>query len=245
MMLQACLNGSRSKSFNVGVPVSVEELARDARAVIEAGADELHLHPRDAGGLETLEAVDVTAAIRAVRNAAPDTPIGLSTHWAIPPGGAARRQKIGLWTTLPDYVSVNLTEEDAPEVISLVLEKGIAVEAGLWSVDDARRFIASGNAHRCLRVLIEVNEQDESSGRDAARVIIEVLDAAGVMLPRLLHGYEKTKWPLFHHALALGLDTRIGFEDGEVLPSGERATDNASLIRAARRIVQSSGKRPT
>lgn len=243
MMLQACLNGSRSKSFNTGVPLSVEELARDARAVIEAGADELHLHPRNADGLETLEAVDVTAALRAVRNAAPGTPIGLSTHWAIPPGGVARRQKIGAWTTLPDYVSVNLIEEDAPEVISLVLEKGIGVEAGLWSVEDALRFVALENAHRCLRVLVEINEQDESSGRDVARAVIEVLDTAGVMLPRLLHGYEKTKWPLFHCALALGLDTRIGFEDGEVLPTGERATDNASLIRAAHRVVQLSRRR--
>lgn len=232
-MLQACMNGSRSKSFNTGVPVSAEELALDARAVIEAGANELHLHPRDANGLETLEAGHVTATLRAVRSAAPGVPVGLSTHWAIPPGGAARRQQIERWTTLPDYVSVNLIEEDAPEVISLVLQKGIGVEAGLWSVDDAYRFVALANARRCLRVLVEINEQEESTGYAVARDIIDILKTAEMKLPRLLHGYEKTMWPLFHCAIALGLDTRVGFEDGEVLPDGERAIDNASLIRAA------------
>jgi uncharacterized protein (DUF849 family) len=240
MLLQACLNGNRTKGFNAGVPISAKDLARDARAVIEAGADELHLHPRDADGVETLEAETVSSTIRAVRSAVPGVPLGLSTHWAIPPGGLARQRKIWAWAALPDYVSVNLADEDAPQVISLALQKGISVEAGLWSVEDARRFVTLEDARRCLRVLIEIFEQDERGGCSIARAIVEVLDANGMMLPRLLHGYEKSKWPLFRYALALGLDSRIGFEDGGLLPTGETAPDNASLIRAARRLIQSN-----
>jgi uncharacterized protein (DUF849 family) len=62
-------------------------------------------------------------------------------------------------------------------------------------------------------------------------------------MPRLLHGLDKTKWPLFRQAVSLGLDTRIGFEDGASLPNGETAKDNASLIAAARRILRSGHAR--
>ena len=40
-------------------------------------------------------------------------------------------------------------------------------------------------------------------------------------------------WPLYREALRLKLDSRIGLEDGGQLPSGERAKDNADLIRCA------------
>lgn len=237
-MLQACLNGNRTRTFHARVPCTADELARDARDVVKAGADELHLHPRDADGAETREPSHVALALAAIRQAMPAVAIGLSTHWAIPPGGVARQHKISTWTTLPDYVSVNLAEDDAPQVIALALAKGIGVEAGLASVADAHRFLALETAHRCLRVLIEIGEQDHGEGRAVAKAIIDVLGAAGVSLPQLLHGCENTKWPLFRYAIALGLDTRIGFEDGDRLPSGETAIDNAELIRAARRIMR-------
>jgi uncharacterized protein (DUF849 family) len=237
-MLQACLNGNRTKTFNAGVPCTAEELARDARDVIKAGADELHLHPRDADGVETLEASHVAVTLAAIRQAVPAVAIGLSTHWAIPPGGVTRQRQISTWTTLPDYVSVNLAEIDAPQVIALALAKGIGVEAGLASVEDAHRFLALETAHRCLRVLIEIGEQDQREGCAVARAVIDVLGAAGVALPQLLHGYETTKWPLFRYAIALGLDTRIGLEDGDCLPTGATALDNAQLITAARQIMR-------
>jgi uncharacterized protein (DUF849 family) len=238
MMLQACLNGNRTQTFHPRVPCTADELARDARDVINAGADQLHLHPRNADGVETLEASHVALALAAIRQAVPAVPIGLSTHWAIPPGGVARQQQIGRWTILPEYVSVNLAEDDAPQVIALALQKGIGVEAGLSSVEGAHRFVALETAHRCLRVLIEIGEQDHREGRTVANAIIDALGAAGIALPQLLHGYEKTKWPLFRYAIEMGLDTRIGFEDGGCLPTGDTAMDNAQLIRAARTIMR-------
>ena len=137
------------------------------------------------------------------------------------------------WTTRPDYVSVNLVEEDAPDVIAMMVGMGVGVEAGLWSVADAQRFVALRVSAGCLRVLIEIIEQEVDGGLAAAAAIIEVLDRAGSALPRLLHGYERTTWPLVREAWRRGLDTRIGLEDVLELPSGERAADNAALIRAA------------
>ena len=62
-MLQACLNGNRDKVFHGATPLTPRELAVDARAVVEAGAEQLHIHPRDAEGRESLHPDDTAAAM--------------------------------------------------------------------------------------------------------------------------------------------------------------------------------------
>jgi uncharacterized protein (DUF849 family) len=236
-MLQACLNGDRDRSFHAAIPLTARELAADARAVVDAGAQQLHVHPRDAEGRQSLHPDDTAHALEAIRASAPGIPVGVSTGWWIAPRGRARQQQIRAWQVLPDYVSINLIEEDATEIIDLVLGKGIGVEAGLWSAADAERFVADPNAHSCLRVLIEINEQEFSAGLEVARQIIEILDRANIRLPHLLHGFESTKWAFCREAFRLKLDTRIGFEDGKFLPSGAEAKGNADLIRAAHALL--------
>ena len=54
MFLQACLNGSRPPGDHERLPLTPEELARDAAEVAEAGAV-AHVHPRGPDGLESLE----------------------------------------------------------------------------------------------------------------------------------------------------------------------------------------------
>src|ERR1700716_3095524 len=114
-MLQACLNGNRDKVFHAATPLTPRELAADARAVVEAGAEQLHIHPRDAEGRESLHPDDTAAALEAIRASVPGIPVGVSTGWWIAPGGRARQGHIRAWQG---------------EVIDLVLENGIGVEAG-------------------------------------------------------------------------------------------------------------------
>ena len=236
-MLQACLNGGRDKGFHAATPLTPRELAADARAVVDAGAQQLHIHSRDAAGQESLHPDDTASALEAIRASVPGIAVGVSTGWWIAPRGRARQQHIRNWRVLPDYVSINLIEEDATEVIDLVLEKGIGVEAGLWSASDAKKFVAIPKAHNCLRVLVEINEKEVSAGAEVARQIMEILDRAEVKLPRLLHGLEDTMWPFYRETLRLGLDARIGLEDGKLLPSGAETENNAALIRAARALT--------
>ncbi|MDQ0348358.1 3-keto-5-aminohexanoate cleavage protein [Ancylobacter vacuolatus] len=237
-MLQACLNGSRDSAFHAYTPLTPARLAADAAAVIAAGASELHLHPRDPSGTETLEAAHVADAIEAIRARVPGVPIGLSTHAGIAPGGTGRLKAMKAWQVLPDYVSVNLIEDDAPEVIALALSRGIGVEAGLWSVADAERFTALPDAKQCLRILIEINEQDIEEGLAVAAAIRKVLARASLDVPVLQHGLDASVWPLYQDALMRGLDGRIGLEDGKHLPDGSEAQDNAALIKAAFRLAR-------
>ena len=232
-MLQACLNGARGRDFNLAVPITPQELASDAAACRAAGAVEFHIHPRNAKGAESFAAEDIAAALRAVRASVLCVPIGVSTREGIMAGAAARQFAFQAWEVLPDYVSVNLSEDDAPEVIRLMLKRGIGIEAGLATVADAERYVALPEAAACLRILIEIEEQESAEAIDLAHRVIAVLDRARSRLPRQLHGYDGCKWALHAEALRLGLDQRIGLEDGKLLPDGRIAESNAYLIAAA------------
>jgi uncharacterized protein (DUF849 family) len=232
-MLQACLNGARGQDYSPAVPVTPEALARDAAACLAVGANEFHIHPRNAGGLESFAADDIGAALKTIRARVPGVPIGVSTREGILADPAARQREFQAWKVLPDYVSVNLSEADAPEVVRFMLKRGIGIEAGLATVADAERYVALPEAAWCLRVLIEIEEQENADALRVAHGIIAALDRAGSKLPRQLHGFDASKWVMHGEALRLGLDQRIGFEDGGFLPDGRKAQSNAELIAAA------------
>ncbi len=77
MIIQACINGARPAGYHPNLPLMVDAMVRDGVASIEAGAAELHIHPRDDSGRESLASVDDT--ICAMRCACPGTLIGVST----------------------------------------------------------------------------------------------------------------------------------------------------------------------
>lgn len=236
-MLQACLNGGRSKDENPAVPVSPDELAADAAAVREAGATTLHLHPRNAAGRESLDPDDVGRCLDAVRAAVPGMPVGIGTGAWIEPKHAARLEHMRAWETVPDYASVNLNEADAPETIAILHDKGIGVEAGLWSVIDAERLIDIGEAASCLRLLIEMTTDDAARAKADYHAIRALLDRAHVTVPILLHGEGGSVWPMVALAGREGHDTRVGFEDGLHLPDGASASSNADIVRAAVEVL--------
>lgn len=245
-MLKACLNGPRGKDEHPAVPVTPAGLAGESRSSVEAGAEAVHLHPRDEYGAETLAAAEVGAAVRAVREAC-GAPVGVSTGAWIEADPGRRVAAVRDWGGLaseecPDFASVNLFESGWREVFEALFEAGIWVEAGLWSPQDARRLVESGLAGRCLRLLLEpVRETSAEAALVAAREMNLILDAADVNAPQLLHGKDATAWTVLRHAAAEGLGMRIGFEDTLTLPDGKPAIDNAQLVAAAKEISAAPG----
>lgn len=236
MLLQACLNGSRTRDHHPRCPVTPDELASEAAAAVAAGAGALHVHPRDGDGRESVEPGDVAAALDAIR-AVTDVPVGVSTGaWIVAePGGIAAA--IRRWTVLPDYASVNVHEPGALQTAELLLDRGVGVEAGIWSADAASDLAESDVAEHVLRILVEPMEQDVDAALDTVGAVDAALVAATPNVPRLLHGIDATVWPLVAEAARRGDDTRIGLEDTLTLPDGSRPESNADLVRAALAII--------
>ena len=155
-------------------------------------------------------------------------------------GGDARTRltQVGWWAALdeaarPDFASANVGEEGFAELVATLHRAGIAVEAGVWSVDDADRV----SAVPLDRVLVEIIGGPASDAVARADAVLARLDARGVTLERLLHGEEEVCWPLVAYAGRLGLPTRIGLEDTLLNPDGSAAVDNADLVRRALQVA--------
>lgn len=191
------------------------------------------MHPRDADGAETLEPLAVAACLEAIRAAAPGMPVGVGTGTWIAPGGAARLGLIERWETCPDYASVNLNEADCVDTMDVLEGLGIGIEAGVWNRADAARLVALPHAIRCLRVLLEMTDDDPVRAMAEYRATVAVLEEAGLERPMLLHGEGGSVWAMVREAARRGWSTRVGFEDGLRLPTGAVASGNAALVRAA------------
>jgi uncharacterized protein (DUF849 family) len=236
MIVQACLNGARPANYHPRLPLTPIALVAEAEAAVAAGAAELHIHPRDAEGRESLDPGTMDRTLAPLRDALPGTLIGVSTGAWIEADDDRRLACIGAWRMLPDHASVNLSEPGAPAVIERLLRRGIGVEAGLASAADAQRLAALDLGGRALRVLIEIEEQDPGRAEAAAEAIEDVLARTGPRRPILLHGFDRSVWPLVRRAARRHLSTRVGLEDGCLLPDGNMAGDNAALVSAALQI---------
>ena len=238
LLLEAALNGTRTRAQHPAIPIAPEQQAFEASAAVAEGAGAIHVHVRDASGGESLAPDDVADTINAIRAACPGTPVGVGTGAWIIPDLNRRLAAIHTWKVLPDFASVNLHEAGAATVIRRLLDKGIGVEAGIWNAPAAQTLIDSGLAEDCLRILIEPGEG--SCGWLGARMNLQQIERAleDIDRPRLLHGLGPTSWYFVELAAKRGYDTRVGFEDTLTLPDGTRAKSNADLIATARRIVQ-------
>lgn len=235
MLLQAAINGARAPAEHPALPVQPHQLAAAAKACVGAGAGAVHFHVRQPDGRESLAATDVARAVSAVRYGCRGAPAGISTGAWIEPDPDRRLARVRRWHILPDYASVNFDEPGAVEIAEELLELGVGVEAGLADVGAAEQLVRSGLEDRCLRLLLEPEEQNPAAALETVAAVERLIGnyTAG-RTPRLLHGAGPTAWPLLREARRRGYDGRIGLEDTLRLPDGELAGDNLELVRAAR-----------
>jgi uncharacterized protein (DUF849 family) len=227
--VKACLNGARTREEHPAVPLTPAELAADAAAARRAGAFAVHVHPRDARGVQTLGAAACDASVAAIRASVPGLAVGLSTAEAIDHDPFARAAAVTAWRTPPDFVSVNLSELGWAGIMRAALHAGIGVEAGLASPRDADELARSPFAHRLVRALVEVD-----GGAEDAQAIAALVPAK---LPQLWHGYGEHTWEVVGAGAAAGHDVRVGLEDVLVLPDGRPAANNAELVSSAVELV--------
>ncbi|MEU6984413.1 3-keto-5-aminohexanoate cleavage protein [Streptomyces sp. NPDC046324] len=231
-MMQVCLNGTRGPGDSAAVPMSPDAMAESAARAVAAGARDVHVHPRTPCGGDTLSPRVLAVTLAAIREAV-GVPVGVTTGAWAEPDPVRRVERVRAWTVLPDHASVNWHEPGAEELAAALLERGVGVEAGLWSgTDGPARFLRSPLAPRVLRILAEVTDPDPTTAGSTARSLLADLGTAHGR-PVLLHGEDGGTWPVLRLARRLGLATRVGLEDTLVLPDGAPAESNAQLVSTA------------
>lgn len=233
MRIVACLNGDRRPGAHPALPVSVDQLVADAHAVVAAGANEIHVHPRDPSGAESLAPQVVAPLMERLRDEGPRVPVSLTTSLSAESDPWRRYDLVQRWASsaLPDTVTLNLHEAGSVDLAHLLEDRRIGVEAGVWTVESARILIATKLP--VSAVLVEPTQVAVEDALHNADTICSLLDRAGVDRPRLLHGADATAWPVLESAVDSGYDIRMGLEDTMRLPDGEEAHDNAALVAHA------------
>lgn len=242
-MIQCALNGSYGPRDHPEVPVTLRQLVADAVACHAAGATSVHLHPRlQIDGLESLAADSHDAVVAAIRDAAGELEISCSTHEDIDLGGASDRiAAVRAWVAPPDVVSLNLAEAGAIELGAALLDRGIGIEAGVFTLDGADALLAAPWAASVHRVLVEtIFEHDDA----AAVALAQAIDARVATLghPRVWHGDGKANWAVVDAGLAAGTDVRVGLEDTIVGRDGGRAAGNAAQVASLRDVARTDGR---
>ena len=240
MRIVACLNGDRRPGAHPALPVSVDQLVADAHAVVAAGANAIHVHPRGPGGAESLEPQVVTPLMEGLRSDGPAVPVSLTTSLSAESDPWRRYDLVHRWASplLPDSVTLNLHEAGSVDLAHLLDDRRVDVEAGVWTVEAARILVAT--KIRVSSVLVEPTQVALEDAERNADAILSLLDRAGVDAPRMLHGTDATAWPLLESAVSSGYDIRIGLEDTMRLPDGSEALDNAALVAHAASLASAA-----
>ncbi len=116
--------------------------------------------------------------------------------------------------------------------------KGIGIEAGLASIEDAKKFVESEFPNRVIRVLVEIDRTSDEklAVKTCSNILALVEDVTSASI--LCHGFEKSAWVILRWAASRRFDLRIGLEDTLRLPNDEIAQDNSALVREARKVMK-------
>jgi len=237
MLIKIALNGARSKQQNKYIPQSLSEIEKEVRLLFKYGHKVFHIHCYDENGNESLKPVDVNKLVSLVRNISAKIQFGISSGDWIEPDPEKRKRHIRAWDKIPDFISVNMIEDDAVEISKLLILKGVKIEAGLNEKKAAEIFVESELVKDCYRILIEPEAEEIRPAIETINEIEEVLDKYKIVIPRLLHGFNTVSWEILKEAKKRSYDSRIGMEDTIYLENGEMVKNNLELIQYANKML--------
>lgn len=241
LIITVAPNGARrGKADHPAIPLTPDEIGREAARCREAGAAMIHLHVRDADGRHTLDPDAYRAAIAAVRREAGPELLIQATTEAV--GIYTADQQIAAMRDLrPEAFSAAVrelvpdagAEAAAAAFLAEQARTGTLVQHILYDGADVARFddlVRRGvipDAHASvLFVLGRYTAGQQSDARD----LFAFLKGWSRGLPWAVCAFGRREAACMAAAVAMDGHARVGFENNMDLPDGTRAPDNAALV---------------
>jgi 3-keto-5-aminohexanoate cleavage enzyme len=250
------------------VPVTPEQMAREARAAFDAGASVMHVHFRrqepGMGHLPSWEPGVAADIAQAIREACPGVIFNQSTGVVGPDisgptacmrqirpeiaacnAGSLNYLKVrsdGAWAWRP--ILFDNPVEKVKGFLDVMLETGALPEFECFDTGIVRAvgmYARTGlyRGHLDYNFVMGVE-----SGMPADPELLPILTrllAPGATWQVTAIGRAGI-WPLHRRAAELGGNLRTGLEDTFYLPDGSKATSNAALIEAIVRVAREAGR---
>lgn len=252
------------------VPVTPEQMAREAKAAWDAGATVVHLHYRrqepGMGRMPSWEPEVASAIVEAIRSACPGILINSSTGVVGPdlsgPFGVLERVKpeiAALNAGSLNYLKVRsdgrwawpplLFDNPVEKVESFVKKMqsiGIVPECECFDTGIVRSiamFERAGLLKAPIHVsfVMGVDSGMPCDGRWLPLLVEEL--PKGTHWQTIGIGRQEV-WALHERAIALGGHVRTGLEDTFYLPDGSKASSNGALVEALVALVRKGGREP-
>jgi len=239
-ILSVAPNGARrTKTDHPNLPMTIAEVAEDAKATMDAGAAMIHFHTRDKEGKHLLDAEASREAAAAIRKLCGD---GIILQATTEQAGRytrdvqvafARALKPEAITIAPrEFVPDAASESETAALLEWLHRERTMIQYIIYDSNDLARFLdlrkrglIPGERPSVLYVLGRYASDGQSRPRDMTPFLAEGLDFVWSMCA---FGLREGACALT--AIALGGHARVGFENNFHLHDGSRATNNAALV---------------
>lgn len=254
LIITAAICGAEvTKEQNPAVPYTVDEIVREAKSAVDAGAAIVHLHVRRDDGTPTQDKGRFKECIDAILKACPGVIIIPSTGGAVGMSAEERLQPTELpieMATL-DCGTCNFGDEVFENTIPMMrafgkrmMQNGIKPEYECFEMGH-------------LETILNLVKKGEAPGAPMQfNFVLGVPGCAGATINNLLWlvnsipvgstwcatGIGRHEFPLAAHAIAMGGHVRVGFEDNLFIEKGVLAKSNGELVAKVVRMAKEIGR---
>ena len=233
-------NGARlQRADHPALPISITDTVATAVACYDAGADEIHLHVRNADGSHSLDAGYYREAISELANAVPNMSVQITTESA---GVFDVGAQLNCLTELrPKAASISVRERArdadlAKRAYDVCADAGTQVQHILYTPECVARCVAwrrDGVIHAGQNDVIFVlghYNPPVLATPDHLDTFLSIIDGHGLTWSACAFGLHEHE--CLSHAVAHGGNVRIGFENNHQAADGSILPDNAASITA-------------
>ncbi|MDD2293506.1 MAG: 3-keto-5-aminohexanoate cleavage protein [Bacteroidales bacterium] len=254
LIITAAICGAEvTKEQNPAVPYTVEEIVREAKSAVDAGAAIVHLHVREDDGTPTQSKARFKECLDAIYKVCPDVIVIPSTGGAV---GMTAEERLQPTELLPEMATLDcgtcnfgddVFENTMPVMRAFgkrMLENNIKPEYECFEMGHLDTILTMARKGQVPGAPMQFNFVLGVPGCTPATVgnlcwLVQSIPAGSTWTAT---GIGRHAFTLAASAIAMGGNVRVGFEDNLNLERGVLAKSNGELVAKVVRLAKELGR---
>ena len=254
LIITAAICGAEvTKEQNPAVPYTVEEIVREAKSAVDAGAAIVHVHVREDDGTPTQSKERFKVCMDAIKAACPDVILIPSTGGAVGMTAEERLQPTELYPEMAtlDCGTCNFGDEVFENTMPMMrefgkrmLENNIKPEYECFEMGHLDTILAMAKKGQVPGAPMQFNFVLGVPGCTPATVqnlcwLVNGIPAGSTWTAT---GIGRHAFTLAAAAIAMGGNVRVGFEDSIYIEKGVLAKSNGEMVAKVVRMAKELGR---